>query len=194
MRATYERLQQLFIRKGREAMAQINLGQQWSHHLLRSIEKLRESIPRMRVTHCDRQAEVFTVDELADVTVVRGWLPVANSRGMRRPTTPPAAPTTLPASTAASGPLDFFPTTYVHTKTPGRSKFTDLGVEKPSAGPRWGGIEINSIPVPDGADITGGVRSGSGRRERKERKDHNKPKRPLLEPMNTHHMEPCVRI
>ncbi|MED6220775.1 hypothetical protein PIB30_048119 [Stylosanthes scabra] len=43
-------------------------------------------------------------------------------------------------------------------------------------------------------DITSGVRSGSGRRERKERKDRNKPRRPLLEPMCTHHMEPCVRI
>ncbi|MED6145299.1 hypothetical protein PIB30_023881 [Stylosanthes scabra] len=38
------------------------------------------------------------------------------------------------------------------------------------------------------------VRSGSGRRERKERKDRNKPRRPLLEPMRTHHMDPCVRI
>ncbi|MED6132133.1 hypothetical protein PIB30_016345 [Stylosanthes scabra] len=64
MRATYERLQQLFIRKGREAMAGLNSGQQWSHHLVRAIEKLRESIPRLRVTHCDRQAKVFTVDEL----------------------------------------------------------------------------------------------------------------------------------
>ncbi|MED6164324.1 hypothetical protein PIB30_088715 [Stylosanthes scabra] len=43
-------------------------------------------------------------------------------------------------------------------------------------------------------DITGGVRSGSGRRERKEQKDHNKPRRPLLEPMRTHHMEPLVCI
>ncbi|MED6203944.1 hypothetical protein PIB30_004531 [Stylosanthes scabra] len=35
-------------------------------------------------------------------------------------------------------------------------------------------------------DITGGVQSGSGRRERKERKDRNKPRRLLLEPMRTH--------
>ncbi|MED6188450.1 hypothetical protein PIB30_086081 [Stylosanthes scabra] len=47
-------------------------------------------------------------------------------------------------------------------------------------------------PVP--TDLAGRVRSGSGWRERKERKDRNKPKRPLLEPMRTHHMEPCVRI
>ncbi|MED6224377.1 hypothetical protein PIB30_083330, partial [Stylosanthes scabra] len=43
-------------------------------------------------------------------------------------------------------------------------------------------------------DITGGVRSGSGWREQKERKDRNKPRRPLLELMHTHHMEPCVHI
>ncbi|MED6148830.1 hypothetical protein PIB30_056707 [Stylosanthes scabra] len=43
-------------------------------------------------------------------------------------------------------------------------------------------------------DLAGRVRSGSGRRERKERKDRNKPKRRLLEPMRTHPMEPCVRI
>ncbi|MED6217200.1 hypothetical protein PIB30_015534 [Stylosanthes scabra] len=42
--------------------------------------------------------------------------------------------------------------------------------------------------------ILGGVWSGSGRRERKEQKDCNKPRRPLLEPMRTHHMEPCVCI
>ncbi|MED6150647.1 hypothetical protein PIB30_074459 [Stylosanthes scabra] len=34
-----------------------------------------------------------------------------------------------------------------------------------------------------GQDLAGGVRSGSGRRERKERKDCNKPRRPLLQPM-----------
>ncbi|MED6207407.1 hypothetical protein PIB30_035508 [Stylosanthes scabra] len=43
-------------------------------------------------------------------------------------------------------------------------------------------------------DLAGGVRSGSGRKERKERKDCNKPRRPLLEPMRTHHIEPYVRI
>ncbi|MED6220962.1 hypothetical protein PIB30_049848 [Stylosanthes scabra] len=37
-------------------------------------------------------------------------------------------------------------------------------------------------------EITGGVQSGSGRREQKERKDRNKPRRPLLEPMRTHLM------
>ncbi|MED6195405.1 hypothetical protein PIB30_037601 [Stylosanthes scabra] len=46
-------------------------------------------------------------------------------------------------------------------------------------------------PVP--TDLASGVRSGSGWRERKERKDRNKPKRPLLEPMRMHPMEPCVR-
>ncbi|MED6147003.1 hypothetical protein PIB30_039961 [Stylosanthes scabra] len=54
---------------------------------------------------------------------------------------------------------------------------------------------IKRIPMkPVPKDITGGVWSGSGRRERKERKDRNKPKRPLLEPMRTHHLEPCVHI
>ncbi|MED6195249.1 hypothetical protein PIB30_036135 [Stylosanthes scabra] len=43
-------------------------------------------------------------------------------------------------------------------------------------------------------DLAGGVRSGSGWRERKEQKDRNKPKMPLLEPMCTHYMEPCVHI
>ncbi|MED6131204.1 hypothetical protein PIB30_007495 [Stylosanthes scabra] len=66
MRATYERLQQLFIRKGREAMAQISAGQEFSQHLIRSIEKLRKSLPNMRVTHHDRQSEVFSVDELEE--------------------------------------------------------------------------------------------------------------------------------
>ncbi|MED6215635.1 hypothetical protein PIB30_115788, partial [Stylosanthes scabra] len=67
MRATYERLQQLFIRKGREAVAQISVGQEFSQHLTRAIEKLRESLPKMRVTHCDRQAEVFSVDEVEEL-------------------------------------------------------------------------------------------------------------------------------
>ncbi|MED6157599.1 hypothetical protein PIB30_024768 [Stylosanthes scabra] len=44
------------------------------------------------------------------------------------------------------------------------------------------------------SEVDCGVRSESGRRERKERKDCNKPRRPLLEPMRTHHMELCVRI
>ncbi|MED6178192.1 hypothetical protein PIB30_105259 [Stylosanthes scabra] len=55
-------------------------------------------------------------------------------------------------------------------------------------------FECGEVMKPVSMDITGGVRSGSGRKERKERKDRKKPKRPLLEPMRTHHIEPCVRI
>ncbi|MED6165789.1 hypothetical protein PIB30_102983 [Stylosanthes scabra] len=67
MRATHERLQQLLIRKGREAMTQISAGQEFSQYLIRAIEKLRESLPNMRVAHCDRQSEVFSVDELQEM-------------------------------------------------------------------------------------------------------------------------------
>ncbi|MED6185878.1 8-hydroxygeraniol dehydrogenase [Stylosanthes scabra] len=89
MRATYERLQQLFIRKGWEAMAQLNAGQQWSQHLI--------------------QAEVFTVDELeetesTDVNTAHNWLPMGLATPM-----PTAAPTATP--------FRLFSTTYVHTDT-----------------------------------------------------------------------------
>ncbi|MED6172249.1 hypothetical protein PIB30_048296 [Stylosanthes scabra] len=47
LRATYDRLQQMFVRKGREATAQINAGQKFSQHLIWPIEKLRESLSKM---------------------------------------------------------------------------------------------------------------------------------------------------
>ncbi|MED6157578.1 hypothetical protein PIB30_024419 [Stylosanthes scabra] len=55
-------------------------------------------------------------------------------------------------------------------------------------------LEPSPLRSSQASDITGGVRSGSGRRERKEQKDRNKPRRALLEPMRTHPMGPCVRI
>ncbi|RYR75808.1 hypothetical protein Ahy_A01g000388 [Arachis hypogaea] len=54
MRCTYERLQQLFVRNGQKAHAQ----------LMAAIEKNREGVSKMHVTLCDRQAFVFVVDEL----------------------------------------------------------------------------------------------------------------------------------
>ncbi|MED6181775.1 DNA (cytosine-5-)-methyltransferase [Stylosanthes scabra] len=52
--------------------------------------------------------------------------------------------------------------------------------------------------VPNGAVITGSLEAEfraevAGESERNER-IATKPRRPLLEPMRTHHMEPCVRI
>ncbi|MED6207635.1 hypothetical protein PIB30_037506 [Stylosanthes scabra] len=55
-------------------------------------------------------------------------------------------------------------------------------------------FKCGEVMKPVSTDIIGGDRSGSGRRERKEQKDRNKPRRPLLEPMRTHRMEPYVRI
>ncbi|MED6127805.1 hypothetical protein PIB30_091648 [Stylosanthes scabra] len=72
------------------------------------------------------------------------------------------------------------------------------GTEAPPPCPHWIQKVITILKDPiaftSSNDITGGVRSESGRRERKERKDRNKSRRPLLEPMRTHHKEPCVRI
>ncbi|XP_057734846.1 uncharacterized protein LOC130950361 [Arachis stenosperma] len=67
VRATYERLQQLFVCRGRETHAQLQGGQIYSQWLLTSIDKNRESLPMMRVTHCDRRESVFSVEELKPV-------------------------------------------------------------------------------------------------------------------------------
>ncbi|XP_016178595.1 uncharacterized protein LOC107621064 [Arachis ipaensis] len=64
VRATYERLQQLFVRKGREALAQLQGRQIHSQRLLEAIDKNRESLPMLRVTHCDRRTSVFSVKEM----------------------------------------------------------------------------------------------------------------------------------
>ncbi|RYR24874.1 hypothetical protein Ahy_B02g058433 [Arachis hypogaea] len=64
IRCTYERLQQLFVRKGREAQVQMAASNQFSQWLLAAVEKNREGIPTMRVTHSDRRASVFVLEEL----------------------------------------------------------------------------------------------------------------------------------
>ncbi|XP_057740073.1 uncharacterized protein LOC130957220 [Arachis stenosperma] len=56
VRITYERLHKLFVTKGREAQSLLAAGRRFSQRLLAAIEKNREKIPKMRVTHCDRRA------------------------------------------------------------------------------------------------------------------------------------------
>ncbi|RYR59116.1 uncharacterized protein [Arachis hypogaea] len=70
VRITYERLQKLFVTKSREAQSQMAAECQFSQRLLAAIEKNREGIPKMRVTHCDRRALVFVVEELEPF---EGW-------------------------------------------------------------------------------------------------------------------------
>ncbi|MED6122930.1 hypothetical protein PIB30_044523 [Stylosanthes scabra] len=71
--------------------------------------------------------------EPVDVTVARGWLPVANSRRYHVPG-------------RAHDPAR------VHgCVRPPRLLPHHLRMEKPSTSPRWGSIAINPIPVPDGA-------------------------------------------
>ncbi|XP_029145252.1 uncharacterized protein [Arachis hypogaea] len=67
---TYERLQKLFVTKGREAQSKMAAGNRFSQRLLAAIEKNREGIPKMCVTHCDRRASVFVVEELEPF---EGW-------------------------------------------------------------------------------------------------------------------------
>ncbi|XP_020967357.1 uncharacterized protein LOC107614787 [Arachis ipaensis] len=62
VRIIYERLQKLFVTKGREAQSQLAAGKRFSQKLLTAIEKNREGIPKMCVTHCDRRATVFVVE------------------------------------------------------------------------------------------------------------------------------------
>ncbi|XP_029152475.1 uncharacterized protein [Arachis hypogaea] len=69
-RATYERLQHLFVRRGREVHAQLQGGHIYSQRLLAAIDKNRESLSMLRVTHCDRRASVFSVEEME---LVDGW-------------------------------------------------------------------------------------------------------------------------
>ncbi|RYR02537.1 hypothetical protein Ahy_B06g081335 [Arachis hypogaea] len=61
---TYERSQKLFVTKGREALSQLAVGNHFTQRLMAAIEKNREGIPKMRVTHYDRRASVFVVEEL----------------------------------------------------------------------------------------------------------------------------------
>ncbi|XP_029144533.1 uncharacterized protein [Arachis hypogaea] len=68
--ATHERLQQLFMRRGRETHAQLQGGQIHSQRLLTAIDKNRENLLMLRVTHCDHRASVFSVEEMEPVD---GW-------------------------------------------------------------------------------------------------------------------------
>nr|XP_029146932.1 uncharacterized protein LOC114924923 [Arachis hypogaea] len=70
VRITYERLQKLFVTKGREVQSQLAAENRFSQRLLAAIEKNREGIPKMRVTQCDRRASVFVVEELEPF---EGW-------------------------------------------------------------------------------------------------------------------------
>ncbi|MED6222749.1 hypothetical protein PIB30_067350 [Stylosanthes scabra] len=63
VRATYERLQQLWVRKGQEAHAQLAAGALWSQHLLAVIYESRSSLQFMRVTHCDQRNLAFFVED-----------------------------------------------------------------------------------------------------------------------------------
>ncbi|XP_016192499.1 uncharacterized protein LOC107633378 [Arachis ipaensis] len=70
VRITYERLQKLFVTKGREVQSQLAAGCRFSQRLLAAIEKNREGIPKMCVTNCDRRASMFLVEELEPF---EGW-------------------------------------------------------------------------------------------------------------------------
>ncbi|XP_016206985.1 uncharacterized protein LOC107647424 [Arachis ipaensis] len=64
VRVTYERLQKLLVTKSREARSQLAAGNCFSQKLMAAIEKNREDIPKIRVTHCDKRDSVFVMEEL----------------------------------------------------------------------------------------------------------------------------------
>ncbi|RYR67486.1 hypothetical protein Ahy_A03g013871 [Arachis hypogaea] len=61
---TYKRLQKLFVTKGREAQAQLVAENYFSQWLMAAVEKNKEGIPKMCVTHCDRRLRFLSL---------RGW-------------------------------------------------------------------------------------------------------------------------
>ncbi|XP_029145209.1 uncharacterized protein [Arachis hypogaea] len=63
VKATYGRLAELFVRKGREAEAQLGTGQQFSQHLVKSIEANLKTARCFTVTLYDRNNSEFTVSE-----------------------------------------------------------------------------------------------------------------------------------
>ncbi|MED6125855.1 hypothetical protein PIB30_072540 [Stylosanthes scabra] len=71
VRATYERLQQLWIRKGQEAHAQVVAGSQWSQYLLSEIENSKGELHKMRVISCDRRSSTFIVEEVLPIRYSR---------------------------------------------------------------------------------------------------------------------------
>ncbi|RYR48613.1 hypothetical protein Ahy_A07g034658 isoform F [Arachis hypogaea] len=63
VKATYGRLAELFVRKGREAEAQMGTGQQFSQHLVKCIESNLKTARCFTVTLYDRDNSEFTVAE-----------------------------------------------------------------------------------------------------------------------------------
>ncbi|XP_016173325.1 uncharacterized protein LOC107615811 [Arachis ipaensis] len=63
VKATYGRLAELFVRKGREAEAQMGTGQQFSQYLVKSIEANLKTARCFTVTLYDRDNSEFTVAE-----------------------------------------------------------------------------------------------------------------------------------
>ncbi|XP_057723338.1 uncharacterized protein LOC130939235 [Arachis stenosperma] len=63
VKATYGRLAELFVRKGREAEAQMETGQQFSQHLVKCIEANLKTARCFTVTVYDRDNSEFTVAE-----------------------------------------------------------------------------------------------------------------------------------
>ncbi|XP_057734795.1 uncharacterized protein LOC130950303 [Arachis stenosperma] len=63
VKATYERLAELFVRKGKEAEAQQGTGQQFSQHLVKCIEANLKTARCFTVTLYDRDNSEFTVAE-----------------------------------------------------------------------------------------------------------------------------------
>ncbi|RTK55696.1 hypothetical protein DRJ73_15150, partial [Enterococcus faecalis] len=63
VKATYCRLAELFVRKGREAEAQMGTGQQFSQHLVKCIEANLKTARCFTVTLYDRDNSEFTVAE-----------------------------------------------------------------------------------------------------------------------------------
>ncbi|XP_015933199.1 uncharacterized protein LOC107459488 [Arachis duranensis] len=63
VKATYGKLAELFVRKGREAEAQLGTGQQFTQHLVKCIEANLKTAMCFTVTLYDRDNSEFTVSE-----------------------------------------------------------------------------------------------------------------------------------
>ncbi|XP_016194985.1 uncharacterized protein LOC107635952 [Arachis ipaensis] len=63
VKATYGRLAELFVRKGREVEAQLGTGQQFCQHLVKYIEANLKTVRCFTVTLYDRDNSEFTVSE-----------------------------------------------------------------------------------------------------------------------------------
>ena len=70
VKSTYFRLAELFVRKGRQAEAQLAAGHMFSETLQRAIEENRQSIGSMNVSGFSRSNSSFVVEELGPVG---GW-------------------------------------------------------------------------------------------------------------------------